>query len=413
MRERVSFAGSRAVRALVAITALSLAACGGREDDPTDTPDASTVEEKPQYLIHSAVQTGDTRMNYFTVVESLEAEGKLSYENSLELPGRPRLYAAQGVGFFAIGAGEAPTITRYELKDGQLVAGDSLSLQSFGVTSMGAQAVLFVSATKAYYKDDAQAQIIVWNPAEMAVEKTLKLPSTLIKDGLVTSLSQWASREGEAYFTVGWSSKQYDRVSPGTVLVRIDTATDEMTQTEESRCRGISKTASYQGSLYFFSSVINGLGLAAYANEDGGQQDCILRISPGRKAFDADYLGSVAAALGEKKVGTVISVTEDGEAWVQVADTTVTPSAPGTTYNEWYSKGWSWWHLPLATLTDAKQVAGEAGAYSGFTLASGSNFFVSSAAADSSLSTLMDLSSGAPTAGVSFPGFVLDVARIR
>jgi hypothetical protein len=234
-----------------------------------------------------------------------------------------------------------------------------------------------------------------------------------VKEGYVTSLSQWASREGEAYFAVSWTSQQYDRVLPGTVLVRIDTATDAMTQTPDDRCRGIGKTALHEGSLYFFSDVINGLGFAAYSGDNGGQQDCILRISAGKTTFDADYLGSVAPALGANKVGTVISVTEEGEAWVQVADTTVTPSAPGTTYSQWYSKGWSWWHLPLSSLNNPVQVQAEAGAYSGFTMTSGSQFFVSSAAADYSQSTLMDLSSGMPTAGVSFGGFVLDVARIR
>ncbi|MFY0530483.1 MxcI [Archangium gephyra] len=400
---------SRVSRGLLACATLLVSACeregGGGEPEPGG--------EGPLYLIHSAVQTGDTRMNYFTLASSLEEAGKLDYARSLELAGRPRLYAAQGVGFFAIGAGESPTITRYEVREGRLVEGNSLSLQPFGVTSLGAQSVHFVSETKAYYKDDAQAQVIVWNPAEMAVEKTLPLPRELVKTGYITALSQWASRDGEAYFTVGWNTREYDRVLPGSVLVRIDTATDAMTTAPDERCRGILKTARYEDTLYFFSSVINGLGYAAYGNEDGGQRDCILRISPGRQTFDTDYVGSVATALGEGHVGTVISVTEDGKAWVQAADTTLTPSSPGTSYSQWYSKGWSWWHLPLETLSGPVRVQGEPGGYSGFTLASGPHFFISQTAADYSESALLELSSGTPKAGVSFPGFVMDVARIR
>ncbi|MBZ4417942.1 MxcI [Myxococcus sp. RHST-1-4] len=393
---------------LVACAALLGVACG--EDGPPGPTEPAT---QPQYLIHSAVQTDGTRMNYFTLVDSLDQATQLDYSKSLELPGRPRLYAAQGIGFFAIGGGEAPTITRYELKDGRLVAGSSISLQAQGVRAMGAQAVLFVSATKAYYKDDAQAQIIVWNPTEMAIEKTLPLPRELVKQGYVTSLSQWASRAGEAYFTVGWTTPTYDRVLPGTVLVRLDTATDELTQVPDERCRDINKTARLGDTLYFFSGVINGLGHTAYGAENGGQQDCILRISPGQRTFDADYVGTVAPALGDNKVGTVIAVTEDGKAWVQAADTTITPSAPGTTYSEWYSKGWSWWSLPLESLSNPVRVEGSPGAYSGFAASTGASFFVSQSAADYSVSTLMELSSGTPKAGVSFPGFVLDVARIN
>ncbi|WP_164014403.1 MxcI [Pyxidicoccus trucidator] len=392
----------------LACAAFLVAACG---EDEVPTPTEPGTE--PQYLIHSAVQTGDTRMNYFTLVDSLDQATRLDYTNSLELPGRPRLYAAQGIGFFAIGGGEAPTITRYELKDGRLVAGSSISLAAQGVRAMGAQAVLFISPTKAYYKDDAQAQIIVWNPTEMVIVKTLPLPRELVKQGYVTSLSQWASRTGEAFFTVGWTTTTYDRVLPGTVLVRLDTTTDELTQVSDERCRDIFKTAKLGDTLYFFSGVINGLGHTAYSSQNGGQQDCILRITPGQRTFDANYLGTVAPALGANKVGTVIAVTEDGKAWVQVADTTITPSAPGTTYSEWYSKGWSWWSLPLESLTSPARVQAEPGAYSGFAASTGESFFISQSSLDYSVSTLTELSSGTPKAGVSFPGFVLDVARVR
>ena len=94
-------------------------------------------------------------MNYFSLVESLAEARTLDYARSLEVPGRPRLYAAKGVGFFAIGAGESPTITRYEVRDGALVPGASLSFPNLGVRAMGAQAVLFVSDTKAYYLERA------------------------------------------------------------------------------------------------------------------------------------------------------------------------------------------------------------------------------------------------------------------
>ncbi|HEX8703785.1 MAG TPA: MxcI [Myxococcaceae bacterium] len=395
-------------RGLVACAALVATACGEQE-----RPGPTEPATEPRYLVHSAVQNGGTRMNYFTLVGSLEEARQLDYANSIELAGRPRLYAAQGIGFFAIGAGEAPTITRYELQEGRLVPGASLSLQAQGVRQLGAQAVLFASPTKAYYKDDAQAQVIVWNPEQMIIEKVLPLPKELVKQGYVTSLSQWASRSGEAYFTVGWTTPTYERVLPGTVLVRLDMATDTLTQVSDERCRDLFKTARVGETLYFFSGVINGLGYTAYSSQNGGQQDCILRISPGRQTFDADYLGTVATALGDRHVGTVVAVTEDGKAWVQAADTTITPSAPGTTYGEWYSKGWSWWSLPLQSLSNPVRVQAEPGAYSGFTASSGASFFVSQSALDYSTSTLMELSTGTPQAGVSLPGFVLDVAQLQ
>lgn len=396
-------------RGLVASTALVLSAC---EDDTPPTP-GPTPEEGELYLVHSAVETNGSRMNYFSLVGSLEEARTLEYSRSLELAGRPRLYAARGVGFFAIGAGESPTITRYEVRDGTLVAGASLSFQNLGVGSLGAQAVHFVSETKAYYKDASQGLVIVWNPAEMVIEKTLSLPAEFTRQGYVTGLSQWASRDGEAFFTVGWSTTTYDAVRPGTALVRVDTETDTLSWEEDSRCRDLSKTARLGDTLYFFSGVINGLGYAVNGTGEAGQQDCYLRISPGQQTFDEGFVGSFASALGDSRIGSVMAVTEDGTAWLQVADTAITPTAPGTTYAEWYSRGWSWWQIPFDTQTNPTRVGGEPGAYSGFTLATGSSFFVGQASADYGLTSLVDLSPAAPTAGVSFPGFVLDVARIR
>ncbi|MCE9669872.1 MxcI [Myxococcus stipitatus] len=409
MRREVKSGKSSFARGLVAVAALALASCG--DDEPSDPGEGGN--DGARFLVHSAVETNGSRMNYFTLVDSLDEARVLDYSRSLELPGRPRLYAAQGVGFFAIGSGESPTITRYEVRDGALVAGERLSFQDLGVKNLGAQAVLFVSATKAYYKDSAQGQIIVWNPREMVIEKTLPLPKEFTKQGYATGLSQWASREGEAFFSVGWSTSTYDTVLPGTVLVRIDTATDELSWAEDGRCRDLSKTARVGDTLYFFSGVINGLGHAVKKDTNAGQPDCHLRISPGSRTFDSDFVGSVAPALGADKEGFIVSVGEDGTAWLQVADTTITPTAPGTTYSEWYSKGWSWWKVPFATLTGATRVPGEPGAYNSFTITAGSDFFISQSASDYSTSTLMELSSGTPKSGVSFPGFVLDVARIR
>lgn len=383
----------------------------GTGGDTAPGDDAAPAAD-PLYLVHSAIQNTEGRTNYFTVVDGLDQARKLEYSKSIEIPGRARLYAAPGIGFFAIGDGEDVSITRFELgADGALVAGAKLSLQAYGVTAMGAQAVHFVSATKAYYKDDGQAQVIVWNPTEMTIDKAIPLPADLVKTGYLSGVSQWATRDGEAYFAVSHYTKEYDRVLPGTTLVRFDTTNDTMTVTPDTRCRGLGKTARVGDTLYFFSDVINGLGHAVYPG-DAGQQDCILRISKGKTGFDGDYVGSIAPALGDK-IGTVVTVSPTGEAWAQVIDPAVMPTKPGTKYSEWYAGGWGWWHLKLDTLSDAKQAPGEAGAYSGFIVGAGPGFFVSQTKADYSETTLVDLSGDAPKSGLSFPGFALDIARVR
>jgi hypothetical protein len=419
--------------ATVALLVLPLAACGGEdstaveqsieplaptpspgaEPPATSEPPAASEDDEPQFLLHSAVQSDDGgRLNYFTPVSSLATVATISYEGSLELPGRARLYAAPGVGYFAIGNAEGVSLQRYELVDGRFVPGQRLSLQSYGVSSLGAQAVLFVSPTLAYYKDDGQGLIIAWNPSSMTIEDVIELPASLVREGYVMGLSDWASRDGEAFFAVSWSTPEFDRVVPGTALVRLDLATRELSVTPDDRCRGLQTAANVDDTLYFFSDVINGFGHAVYP-DDAGQQDCILRVVPGAASFDPLYAGSMAGAFPPNTNATAVAVADGGEVWVQLADLAVAPTTPGSTYNEWYADGWTWWHLPIETLSGAVGVDLPAGAYSGTAFTAGSRLFISQSAPDYSLTTLVDVSTPTPTAGLSFPGFSLDVARIR
>lgn len=372
------------------------------------------IPDDALYILHSASQDDQgTRTNAFSLVDSLLTRGLVGATPALALPGRARLYAQPGFPFFAVGDSESLTLTRYDLGAGDVVnAGASISLQPFGVTALAARAVHFVSETKAYYKDPDQAQIIVWNPSTMKVERSIELPADAIKTDHQTNLSDWIVRDGQAYFAVSWTSTAYDRVHPGTKLVRIDTQTDEITVTDDARCRGLNKTASFDGALYFFSDVINAFGHAVYPGE-GGQADCVLRINQGATTFDPSYVGSLAPALRADQAATIIDVTADGTAWAQVVDLNVAPTTPGSTYSEWYAAGWRWYRAPLATLTGPQPVTEEAGAYSGFTFTTGPHFLIAQTEEDYSETTLVDLSQGAPQPGISFAGFALGIARLR
>ena len=404
--------GDRDIDGSIPLDATTATPDGGASD--AGTKDGSAAAANPLYIVHSATQNPDnTRTNYFTLTKSLTTPATLDYATAIKQPGRSRLYAQQDLGFFAIGAGETLTITRYTVGPSDtIVPGASLSLQPQGVTSLGAQAVYFVSETKAYYKDSANAQIIVWNPKEMKFVRKIELPAELIKKGYSTSVSQWGAEGGQAYFAIGWSTTTFDKVLPGSKLVRIDTATDEVTITDDQRCRGLNQTANIGGTVYFFSDVINAFGHAVYPNE-GGQPACALRINRGQTTFDPTYVGNVAGAFRADQAATVVDVTADGVAWVQVADLKVAPTKPGTTYNEWYEKGWSWYRVPLATLQGPTPLPTPAGAYSGITTTVDAEFLITQASADYGTSTLNALSSGTPKPGVTFGGFALDVARLR
>lgn len=382
------------------------------EDASTPEVDASVPPPDPVYVLHSAVQSTDDRLNYFTLVSSLTEDTEITYDASIEVPGRARLYATEGLGFFAIGDGEDVSLTRYDVEgDGTLTEGASLSFAALGVTSLGAQAVHFASPTVAYYKDPSQAQVIVWNPTTMEITDTIDLPASLVRADRRTSFGDWGTREGDAFFTVVWYSATYDAVDEGTALVHIDTETQEVTVTMDDRCRGLSDAAEIDGALYWFSNVINAFGHAVEPDVKG-QSNCMLRVLPGEDTFDDAYVGDVDDALPTDFSGAVVTATGT-DLWAQLVDLSVAPTAPGTTYSEWYADGWAWYRVPFEG-TEATMISASTGAYSSFAVTAQEGAFVlSDTEADYSSTTLIDVAGGAPAEGLTFPGFALDVARVR
>lgn len=54
----------------------------------------------------------------------------------------------------------------------------------------------------------------------MTIEEAIELPPSLSRPGYVLGLSDWASRDGEAFFAVSWSPPEYDRVLPDVAQLR-------------------------------------------------------------------------------------------------------------------------------------------------------------------------------------------------
>jgi hypothetical protein len=135
----------------IAFTALAMA-CADASMEPRAVPGGERL-----YVLWSGLSGPELDTNYITPVGSLDASAVVDFTRAIEQPGIARLYGQEGVGYFAVGNGEAQTITRYELgPDDRLTPGATLSLQNFGVTLLvDATSIQFVSPTKAYYLDSS------------------------------------------------------------------------------------------------------------------------------------------------------------------------------------------------------------------------------------------------------------------
>src|SRR5882762_6053274 len=98
---------------LVWLLALAgLAACGANAGAPPgdDQPD-------PAFLVATRVFDDASTTTYLHTVPSLEAGTPIDVTKALEVAGSAKLYSIPGAGWFAIGSGEKPTITKYTLED--------------------------------------------------------------------------------------------------------------------------------------------------------------------------------------------------------------------------------------------------------------------------------------------------------
>src|SRR5688500_7603955 len=116
----------------------SIFGCDASSDRRPETAPADAGDStQAAYLIGTRVWDDVATTSYFQVVRSLDEGTEVDLDRALEVAGSAKLYAVDGIGWFALGDGEAPTITRYTLNgDDELVEDARISLQEYGVPSL-------------------------------------------------------------------------------------------------------------------------------------------------------------------------------------------------------------------------------------------------------------------------------------
>jgi hypothetical protein len=384
---------------------------GARSDGGASGADGS---ESHRYLVGTRIWDDATTTSYFNVVPSLEEGTSVDLAQAVEVAGAAKLYAIGEIGWLAIGGGEEPTITRYTLNDaGKLVRGATLSLLSFGVTSLW-DTLYVVSETKMYYPDRANRQLIVINPTTMEVQGTVELPETA-REGFLSLYGYTPLvRDGKLLFTVGWFDWfETDSVLGETGLVVVDTATDTVERFEvDDRCGGITTgVVTESGDAYFVSSA-----LAAAAHRLGRHPPapCALRVNAREKAFDADYAKELAEVVSSEVVGEPVPaggnalflrVFDESEA--TLSETSATTELTG-------QAAWRWWRWDVESgeASLVEELAPSTSDVLWFQV--DGRVYGTETTSTYSQTTLIELTAeGGPKEALTAPGFVHGVARIR
>jgi hypothetical protein len=385
---------------------------GGSQKGTPELP--ARPDTAPAFLLGTRVWDDSSTTSYFHVVSSLEEGTKVDLSRALEVPGAAKLYAIEGLGWFAIGGGESPTITRYTLtEDGSLLQGNSISLAGFGVQSLW-DTIYVVSATKAYYPDRANARLIVWNPSDMTVTGSIDLPETLREGYLALYGYTSIVRGKQLLFSVGWFDwEQNDSILAETGLVAIDTETDSVAAFDtDTRCAGITQTVvTPTGDAYFVSSA-----LAGAANRLGRlpTEPCALRITANSNIFDTNYLQQLGELTGGALAGEPIPSGGDAmflrvfdESLAKVTDEALTYELTGQAAWRWaqWTPGTDKYSLVNTLQPSTADVA--------WFQVNGKTFGTETTS-DYSETRLFELSAErGPLRALTAPGFLHGVAQIR
>jgi hypothetical protein len=402
----------------VCAAALGLA-CGGTdapgalEDEPGPSVTPEAIDTTEAYLVGSRVFDDTTTTSYFHVLPGLDASVSVDPTRAMEVPGSATLYSAFDLGWFAMGSGEEPTITRYSVNGGEALAeGQSMSLFALGVADLW-DTLYFASTTKAYYPDRDGGQLIVWNPSTMEVTGTVALPETL-REGylpLYGYLPVW--RGTELLISVGWFDWDVtDSVLPETGLLVLDTTTDQVVRFEtDARCGGVTHPITLpSGDTYLVSSALAG---AAHRVGRLPTAPCALKIPAGSSSFDPDYTQPLEALTGSNLVGEPIPA---GDVIFLRAfdDTLATVEGPMATWELTGQAAWRWlrWTPTTNEIVPMVDIPPSTADVAWFQV--DGRVYGSETTPDYAETTLIDLSAeGGPVRGVTVPGFAFGVTRIR
>lgn len=374
---------------------------------------APTAAE-PAYLLGTRVWDDTSTTSYFHVVPSLEEGTPVDSRLALEVPGAAKLYSAFDLGWFAIGSGESPSITRYSLDPaGALVQGESISLLDYGVADLW-DTLYFVSATKAYYPDRDGGQLIVWNPTEMRVLGSIPLPETLREGYLPLYGYAPIWRGGELLISVGWFDWDVtDSVLPETGLIVLDTVTDNVLRFDvDTRCGGVTSPLSgATGDTYLVSSALAG---AAHRLGRLPTAPCALRILAGSDEIDPDYLMALSSISPGTLVGEPVPAQGGGVFLRAFDESLATGEAPAATWELTSQAAWRWWRWdPQANTSELMTELPPSTADVSWFQADG-RVWGTQTTPDYSETTLIDLShASGPRRGLTAPGFLHGVTRLR
>lgn len=266
-----------------------------------DGMDGGPQQAPKRWIVGGWISTQDSYTGFLTVTKDLSAAGRIDLTQVVEFPGDMN-YATPGGGVVFVGQDEKPVLERWVLgADDKLSKSGELSFANFGVTSTlggGRNVIQFISADRAFYFDNENLQVIVFNPERMETVKAFSL-SGLEEAGQELALN-FIHKDGNRLILTARYWSIADETS--TALVRgaiIDATTESVTYIEDRRCGNIAfHITDGAGNVYYGSHAGLAVSIAAGTAGANPPVPCLLRINKGQSEFDKNYFVNMQQVSG-------------------------------------------------------------------------------------------------------------------
>jgi len=223
-------------------------------------------------------------------------------------------------GYLFMPGGDEPIITKYSIDEaGGFDEVARISFAGYGVANVGSGPVIganMVTSDKAYLLDEANQQLVVWNPETMLLTgSTIDLAPALAENApagwrprvFLGGESGFARQLGNLLFMpVSWRNfDAFDAFAPEAGLLVVNVETDQVVHLlrDPRLADSIYTVATESGDLYLFTGA---LGIAHHRVRGTAARGGALRVRAGEDRFDPDYYLDLNAVVGERPASTPV-----------------------------------------------------------------------------------------------------------
>lgn len=246
-------------------------------------------------------ESPDAPLQYLHVLEDWPEDGKLTYDDAIELGSFVNVHAIGNSVF--VHQPEDATVTRLVVNtDGTIDVGGSvtISFANYGVAGYAGDMV-YASAERAYLLDESAGAFVTWDPETMEILGTSEVDEgTLQREGHAAQISRGIVLDGKGFVSASYRNwdtfEYYDTLAMG-----VFDATDiepTLKVIEDDRCASSVTTPFDGGDGYVYLVSDAALGFDVLANPIKTLKTlCVLRMTPGSGEFDQDYLVDLGKVL--------------------------------------------------------------------------------------------------------------------